>query len=102
MIRDDDVIPQCPSDLCCTKEDFLDKDFTIESFIHSFKDRVSLDILRNDLGSYLKVLRSALIELINRDYGDFINLTTNLSGLDKRIQRFKEPLNGFRGEVAAV
>ena len=47
---------------------------------------------RDDLGIYLKVLRSSMIELINEDYADFVNLSTNLVGLDKCILRLEEPL----------
>ena len=40
--------------------------------------RVPLETLRDDLHVYLKILRSAMIELINKDYADFVNLSTNL------------------------
>ena len=33
-----------------------------------------------------------MIELINEDYADFVNLSTNLVGLDKGIVRLTEPL----------
>ena len=33
-----------------------------------------------------------MIELINEDYADFVNLSTNLVGLDTSIQKLKEPL----------
>jgi conserved oligomeric Golgi complex subunit 2 len=49
-------------------------------------------LTRDDLGIYLKVLRSSMIELINEDYADFVNLSTNLVGLDKCILRLQEPL----------
>jgi len=35
-------------------------------------------MLRNDLHVYLKILQSAMVELINKDYADFVNLSTNL------------------------
>ena len=40
--------------------------------------RVQLEDLRDDLSVYLKILRSAMIELINKDYADFVNLSSNL------------------------
>jgi len=61
-----------------------------------------LDVLRDDLGIYLKVLRSSMIELINQDYADFVNLSTNLVGLDQGIDRLREPLEGFNKEIAMV
>ena len=68
-------------------------DFSADSFLQDLWNSVPLEILRDDLGSYLKVLRSAMIELINRDYADFVNLSSNLVGLDKAIANLQEPLS---------
>jgi len=40
--------------------------------------KVPLEMLRSDLDVYLKILKSAMIELINKDYADFVNLSSNL------------------------
>ena len=41
-----------------------------------------------------------MIELINQDYADFVNLSTNLVGLDKSIQQeLTEPLRTYRDQV---
>ena len=45
--------------------------------------RVQLEDLRDDLSVYLKILRSAMIELINKDYADFVNLSSNLVSLSQ-------------------
>ena len=42
------------------------------------RKKVSLEDLRDDLNVYLKILQAAMIELINQDYADFVNLSTNL------------------------
>ena len=42
--------------------------------------------------SFVQVLRSSMIELINEDYADFVNLSTNLVGLDTTIQQLQQPL----------
>lgn len=55
--------------------------------------------MRDDLGIYLKILRSAMIELINKDYADFVNLSSNLIGLDKAISGLQTPLGQLREEV---
>ena len=52
--------------------------FNVELFVVECRRRVSLEDLRDDLSVYLKVLSSAMIELINKDYADFVNLSTNL------------------------
>ena len=44
-----------------------------------------------------------MIELINQDYADFVNLSTNLVGLDKSIhQELTEPLRTYRDQVSKV
>lgn len=58
--------------------------------------------MRDDLGVYLKVLRSAMIELINEDYADFVNLASNLCGLDQQIGGIQAPLQQLRTDIVAV
>ena len=43
-----------------------------------------------------------MIELINEDYADFVDLSTNLVGLDKSIGQIEEPLQKYRQEVEEV
>jgi len=96
----DSIVPNCPSGLCVTKQDFLKPDFSVDNFFieQNVKD-TPLDTLRDDLGIYLKVLRSSMIELINEDYADFVNLSTNLVGLDTTIAKLEEPLQKVQTEV---
>ena len=57
---------------------FLQSNFNVEHFIMEYRRKVPVESLRNDLRMYLKILQSALVELINKDYADFVNLSTNL------------------------
>ena len=43
-----------------------------------------------------------MIELINDDYADFVNLSTNLVGLDKTISTLEEPLKLYVARVESV
>ena len=98
----ENIVPACPPGLCINKGDFLKQDFSVDKFFIEVGVReggAGLDVLRDDLGIYLKVLRSSMIELINQDYADFVNLSTNLVGLDQEIDRIKEPLKGFQKEI---
>ena len=61
--------------------------------------RVQLETLRDDLALYLKILQSAMIELINKDYADFVNLSTNLVGMDKAINNLMTPLDQLKSEI---
>ncbi len=45
-----------------------------------YKREVGLEKLRDDLDLFLRVLKSSMVELINRDFADFLNLSTNLVG----------------------
>ena len=107
-----DVVPACPQGLTITRHDFVRPDFTVDGFLTSWNSASSvvsssgrprtLETLRDDLGVYLKVLRSAMIELINEDYADFVNLSTNLVGLDQSISQLEAPLVAFRSHVEEV
>ena len=57
---------------------YFQDDFNVDQFVLECRRRVQLEDLRDDLSVYLKILRSAMIELINKDYADFVNLSSNL------------------------
>lgn len=77
----------------------LQKNFDVDEFLHNHRKNVSLEKMRDDLGLYLKTLRSAMIELINKDYADFVNLSSNLIGLDTAIENLEAPLGQLREEI---
>lgn len=96
------TLPSGPSTLCFDKEEFMKKDFEVDKFIMECRKKVPLETLRDDLDLYLKVIRSAMIELINKDYADFVNLSTNLVGMDKAITNLTTPLGQLKEEVLSV
>lgn len=77
-------------------------DFDVDNFLHEHRKNASLETMRDDLGVYLKILRSAMIELINKDYADFVNLSKDLIGLDKVIDHLRAPLGQLREEVMQI
>ncbi|GFO30261.1 conserved oligomeric Golgi complex subunit 2 [Plakobranchus ocellatus] len=95
-------LPSGPASLCFDKEEFMKAGFEVDKFIVECRKRVPLETLRDDLGLYLKVVRSAMIELINKDYADFVNLSTNLVGMDKAITNLTTPLGQLKEEVLSV
>lgn len=80
-------------------DEFLSPSFSVDSFIQRKRVSVPLDVLRDDLGAHLKTLRSSLIELINQDYGQFVSLSSNLVGLDGKIQSISGPLVRARNDL---
>ncbi|XP_025050633.1 conserved oligomeric Golgi complex subunit 2 isoform X2 [Alligator sinensis] len=43
-----------------------------------------------------------MVELINKDYADFVNLSTNLVGMDKALNQLSVPLGQLREEVMSL
>ncbi len=64
-----------------------------------YKREYSLERLKDDLNVFLKVLELSMSELINKDYPDFVNLSTNLVDLDKAIHDLKIPLETIKKDV---
>lgn len=88
--------------LCFNKDEFLKESFSVDQFICDYKKHVPLETLRDDLNVYLRILKNAMIELINKDYADFVNLSTNLVGLDKVINNLTLPLGQLKEEILNV
>ncbi|XP_060978874.1 conserved oligomeric Golgi complex subunit 2-like isoform X1 [Dama dama] len=72
-------LPKGPDTLCFDKDEFMKEDFDVDHFVSDCPKRVQLKALRDDLELYYKLLKTAMVELINKDYADFVNLSTNLS-----------------------
>ncbi|XP_048586223.1 conserved oligomeric Golgi complex subunit 2 isoform X2 [Nematostella vectensis] len=90
------VVPLEPANTCFTREDFMKSTFSVDGFVSDCKRNVSLEVLKTDLDEYLKALKHALIELINQDYADFVNLSSNLmirTELDNTIVSIEEKLD---------
>lgn len=98
----DNLIPNAPSDLCFNYKEFTKESFSVDQFLQDHRNKANLETLRDDLGVYLKALRSAMIELINKDYVDFVNLSSNLIGLDKAINGIQIPLGQLKEELLLV
>lgn len=80
---------------------FTQKSFSVDEFLQNHRNS-GLEAMRDDLGIYLKVLRTAMIELINEDYADFVNLSSNLIGLDQSINGIQTPLGQLKEEIIMV
>lgn len=65
----------------CISVNFQD-DFDVDKFVADCRKRVQLEEMRQDLEHYYRLLKTAMVELINKDYADFVNLSTNLVCLD--------------------
>ncbi|KAJ0173795.1 hypothetical protein K1T71_010944 [Dendrolimus kikuchii] len=96
------TLPPAPRGLCFDRNDFVKTNFSVDSFLAEHQNVTSLESMRDDLGMYLKVLRLAMIELINKDYANFVNLCATLIGFDKTIIKIQVPLEQLNEEVYSV
>ncbi|OVA09504.1 COG complex component [Macleaya cordata] len=81
------------------KNAFLEENFDSEAYIADLRTFVPFDNLRSELQSHLSSLKHELIELINRDYADFVNLSTKLVDVDGTILRMRAPLTELREKI---
>ncbi|XP_028844778.1 conserved oligomeric Golgi complex subunit 2 [Denticeps clupeoides] len=95
-------LPKGPDSLCFDKDEFMKDDFDVDRFVSECRKRVQLEELREDLELYYKLLKTAMVELINKDYADFVNLSTNLVGMDKSLKQLSVPLGQLREEVLSL
>ncbi|XP_064789477.1 conserved oligomeric Golgi complex subunit 2-like isoform X1 [Oncorhynchus masou masou] len=92
-------LPKGPESLCFDKDVFMKDDFDVDQFVADCRKHVQLEEMREDLEMYYKHLKTAMVELINKDYADFVNLSTNLVGMDKALNQLSVPLGQLREEV---
>ncbi|KFW80703.1 Conserved oligomeric Golgi complex subunit 2 [Manacus vitellinus] len=95
-------LPRGPENLCFDKDEFMKADFDVDHFVSDCRKRVQLEELREDLELYYKLLKTAMVELINKDYADFVNLSTNLVGMDKALNQLSVPLGQLKEEVMSL
>ncbi|XP_060782326.1 conserved oligomeric Golgi complex subunit 2 [Neoarius graeffei] len=95
-------LPKGPDSLCFNKEEFMKDDFDVDKFVADCRKRVQLEEMRQDLEHYYRLLKTAMVELINKDYADFVNLSTNLVGMDKALNQLSVPLGQLREEVLSL
>ncbi|XP_053613629.1 conserved oligomeric Golgi complex subunit 2 [Plodia interpunctella] len=96
------TLPPAPRGLCFDRNDFVKTNFSVDNFLAEHQNVASLETMRDDLGMYLKVLRLAMIELINKDYANFVNLCATLIGFDKAIDKIQVPLGQLNEELLSV
>ena len=92
-----------PSTLSFDKDDFAHADFQVDEFIAKHRRAgIPLETLKEDLSLYLEVLETAMYDLINRDYQDFVSLSSNLVGLDTALEDLSNPLNILKQDVSSI
>ncbi|VDK57812.1 unnamed protein product [Anisakis simplex] len=82
------------------KAHFNRTDFNVDRFVNLARRRATLAQIHNDLRVYLKVVQNAMIELINDDYADFVNLSSNLVGLKETIDKLNKDIESIWSDLS--
>ena len=72
------AVPVHTGELCFSPDVFLSQNFSVDEFVAHCRCQVSVEHLREDLLAYYQTLKAAMVELINKDYADFVDLSSNL------------------------
>lgn len=80
------------------RSELIAEEFNPDRFLSS-RRHLGLERMKVELNTHLKQLKAELVELINKDYQDFVNLSTNLKGVDKDINELKQPLYKIENQV---
>lgn len=88
--------------LCFRPEVFLENGFSVDAFLHDCRRRVAMSELQEDLNKYHGSLSTAMFTLINKDYGDFVSLSSNLAGLDQSISDITSPMGDLKNELLTL
>lgn len=67
-------------------------DFSADRFLNIARRRASLQQIHDDLRVYLKIVQNSMVELINDDYADFVNLSSNLVGLKDTVDKLSKDI----------
>lgn len=78
--------------LCFNTSHFNRTDFNVDRFVNLLRRRATLDVIHNDLRTYLRSLQNSMIELINDDYADFVNLSSSLAVLKDGIDKISSDI----------
>ncbi|KAF3940769.1 hypothetical protein ABW19_dt0207894 [Dactylella cylindrospora] len=81
---------------------FTTPDFSASEYLSTLHRHQTLEDLRNELRTRSKDLERELVELVNRDYADFVGLGSSLRGGEGKVNDLKLGVMGFAREVEGV
>jgi len=79
--------------------EFEAQNFQAANFVTKYRKVCSLESLKEQLLQYSNEVKQQLYDIINRDYKDFITISTKLDGVDTRTVLLKKPLTDLRTDV---
>ncbi|OZJ06816.1 hypothetical protein BZG36_00121 [Bifiguratus adelaidae] len=96
----DDVSSQFPQ-IGIDISAFDNPNFVADKYLASQR-HLGLDTLKSELNAHVTKLKAELVALINKDYTDFVHLSTSLKGVDRDFEVLRVPLQEAHDNVASV
>jgi len=84
------------------KEAFLKQDFACDAYVNDLRRYVPLETLNTELNNYLSDINHELVDLLNKDYTDFVNLSAKLVDVDGAVMRMRAPLVELQSKLKIV
>ena len=81
---------------CFNIQELSTPTFDPVTFVKKTSEHVSLEALKVDLERCHKKVEEDLLALINRDYTDFVEISTNLEGMDEKLKKVTIPLENVK------
>ena len=72
------------------------------AFVQRTSEHVSLEALKADLDRFYKKVESDLLALINRNYTDFVEISSKLEGMDEKLHKVSQPLEHVKSKGVGV
>ncbi|KAI3384932.1 hypothetical protein SNEBB_000121 [Seison nebaliae] len=85
--------------------DFTSKNFNSKILLKEFVEQNNvkyLFYLQNNLGEFVDVIRKEMVNIVDRDYEDFVTLSTNLKQLELSIDSYLLPLSKEKEELSNI
>lgn len=99
---DEPTPPDTNNSFLFRDQEFDDAEFDSVAFVARYRRVASLESLREQLQGYSNHVRKQLYAIINRDYKDFITITTKLDGLDTRAEMIAKPLYTIQMDLSSL
>ncbi|MEW5305476.1 MAG: hypothetical protein WDW36_008012 [Sanguina aurantia] len=78
------------------------QDFDADTCVADLRRYVPLSTLQTELNSYLSLLKTKLVEVINEDYSDYVGLAGKLTGVEGAVLRMRRPLGELKDKLTVV
>ncbi|KAF3927207.1 hypothetical protein ABW20_dc0104939 [Dactylellina cionopaga] len=100
--EDEDDFSTLPFPQPLPRSAFINPSFSASTYLSTLHRHQTLEDLRSELRTRSQDLERELVELVNRDYADFVGLGGSLRGGEGKVNDLKLGVMGFAREIEGV